>query len=172
MVTKKQISALKYMIFISKNGNELSKRVLAFLIDQSEGLTREVCLTLVADREGYTADEIREVAHGVHAMQSANCTTHLHALLSAMGSELTFSVHYGDFDPTRSGDPFNSDGQFFGAGRAVSRPGLAREDMPLRYTFWLSKEHYSRRAALVVATHSYLEQIVLRSGLYSTSKSA
>ena len=58
MITPEQIAALKYMIFASKDGTDLSKRAMAFLIDQSEGLTKEVCLTLVADREGYTAEEI------------------------------------------------------------------------------------------------------------------
>ena len=54
MITPKQVAALKYMIFNAKNGTELSKRVLAFLIESSEELTKEVCLSLVADREGYT----------------------------------------------------------------------------------------------------------------------
>ena len=62
MFTSKQISALRYMIFSAKNGTELSMRVLAFLIESSEEFTKEVCLSLVADREGYTADEISAAA--------------------------------------------------------------------------------------------------------------
>lgn len=168
MVTSKQIAALKYLVFVAKNGSKLSKQVLAFLIDQSEGLTKEVCLTLVADRDGYTADEINVAGHGVGGMESCNFTTHLHELLVLMGSKLNFSLHYGDFDPTRAGDPFNSDGQFFGcAVHQVSRPGLIRKGMPLRYTFWLSKQDYSRQAKLVVATREKLEQIDLtKPGLY------
>ena len=176
MVTAKakQIAALKYMIFVAKNGTELSKRVLGFLIDQSKELTKEVCLTLVADREGYTADEVNAAAYGVDAMKNCNYTTHLNQLLHVMGSELTFSIHYGDFDPARIDDPFNSDGQFVGWDESqVSRPGLIREGMPLRYTFWLSKQLYSRQATLVVAKREKLEQIDLeKPGLYPSLEPA
>ncbi|MEK7662343.1 MAG: hypothetical protein AAB355_02525 [Patescibacteria group bacterium] len=174
MFTSKQISALRYMIFNAKNGTELSKRVLAFLIESSEELTKEVCLSLVADREGYTADEISAAGHGVGSMESCNGTTHLDQILHVMGSELSFSIHYGDFDPTRTDDPFNSDGMFGGWDRSqVTRPGLILEGMPLRYTFWLSKKNYSRQAALVVATREELEQIDLKKpGLYPSLEPA
>ena len=174
MVTSKQIAALKYMIFIAKNGTDLSKRVLAFLIDQSEELTKEVCLTLMADREGYTADEVNAAAHGMHGMESCNGTTHLDQILHAMGSEFSFSVHYGDFDPNRPDDPFNTDGMFAGCDRSqVTRLGLILEGMPLRYTFWLSKQEYSRQAKLVVAVREELEQINLeKPGLYPTLEPA
>lgn len=168
MVTLRQIAALKFMIFIAKNGTEVSKRVLAFLIDQSEELTREVCLTLVVNREGYTADEINAAAHGVGGMQSGGGTTHLNELLEAMGCGMIFSIHYGDFDPSRGSDPFNNDGQFAGASISqVVEPGVIREGMPLRYTFWLAQQRYSRQATLVVTTREELEQIDLKkSGLY------
>lgn len=174
MVTAKQIAALKYLIFIAKDGTDLSKRVLAFLLDASEGLTKDVCLTLVADREGYTADEISAAAYGVDSMKSRNGTTHINQILHAMGIELKFSVHYGDFDPTRTDDPFNSYGQFAGLkAHEATEPGLVREGMPLRYTFWLSKEHYSLQATLVVATREKLEQINLeKPGLYPSLEPA
>ena len=157
MFTSNQIAALRYMIFNAKNGTELSKRVLAFLIESSEGLTKEVCLTLVVDREGYTADEIRAAGHGVDSMGSGNGTTYLDQILAAMGSELSFSVHYGDFDPTRTSDPFNCDGQFGDWDRSqVIHSGPTPESMPPRYTFWFSKQNYSRQAALVVATREEL----------------
>ena len=134
MITDKQIAALKYMIFNAEHGADLSKRVLAFLIDQSERLTKEVCLTLVADRERYTAEEIRNAGHEMGAMSSSNCTTHLAELLRVTGSELNFSYHYGDFDPTRAEDKFNCDGQFAGHMESqVVHPGLVRKGMPLRY---------------------------------------
>ena len=170
MVTSKQIAALRFMIFNAKDGTELSKRILAFLIGQSNELTKEVCLTLVANREGYTADQISKAAYGVGNMRSGGGTTHLDEILDVMGSEFGFSVHYGDFDPTRTGDPFNCDGQFAALrnlASSVSDPGTLREGMPLRCTFWFSKQNYSREAALVIATREELEQIDLtRSGLY------
>ncbi len=173
MKTKRQIAALRYMIFNAKNYknekvNTLAMQVLAFLIDKSEQLTKEVCLSLVADREGYTAEEITEAAYAVGGMQSSNGTTHLDGLMSLIGGGFTTSVHYGDFDPTREGDPHNTDGQF--AGWDVSKvqdPGLVIEGMPTRYTFWISKGQYSRGAELVVATRAELDEINVRnSGLY------
>ena len=174
MFTSKQIAALRYMSFNAKNGTELSKRVLALLIESSEELTKEVCTSLVADREGYTADEISAAGHGVGNMESCNGTTHIDQILHAMGSELSFSVHYGDFDPTRTDDPFNTDGMFAGWDRSqVSRDGLISEGMPLRYTFWLSKKNYSRQAKLVVATREELDQINLeKPGLYPSLEPA
>ena len=174
MFTSKQIAALRYLIFNAKNGTELSKRVLAFLIESSNGLTKAVCLSLVADREGYTADEINTAGRGVDSMERCNGTTHLDEILQAMGSKLVFSVHYGDFNPARATDPFNTDGQFAGWGEhLVTDPGLVREGMPLRYTFWLSEEPYSRKATLVVATREEFEKINLeKSGLYPSQEPA
>lgn len=172
MITKTQIAALKYLIFEAENGTELSKRILAFLIDRSEGLTREVCLTLVEDREGYTGEEIDSAARGVGGMISCNCTTHLGALASLSGSELCFSVHYGDFDPKRSGDKFSSAGIFAGVPLDMVRhPSLAQEGLPKRYTFWLAKEYYSNTAELVTTTRADLDLIDLnKSGLYPNSE--
>ncbi len=163
MVTKKQIAALKYMIFNSKNGTPLTKQILALLIDRSEKLTKDVCLSLVEDPQGYTAEKIEEAAHGLDAMISGNCITHLDALCYLMGSKLGFSVHYGDFDPTRDGDPFDVSGMFPGfPNNKVSDPKLTLEGLPMRYTFWLARKYYSRNAELLQITKDELEQIDLK----------
>lgn len=172
MLTSKQIAALKYIIFNTKDGNDLSKQILAFLIDQSEGLTKEVCLTLVQDREGYTADELKTAISGIHRMQSCNGMTHFNEVVPISGSELNFSFHYGDFDSTRTGDPFSNAGQCAGWDPSrVLGPNpkeTVRKGMLDRYTFWLSKQDCSRQATLVTATRKELEQIDLRRpGLYS-----
>jgi len=140
---------------------------MAFLIDRSQKFTREVCFTLTEGR-GYTADEIRGAASGIHGMQGCNCTTHIDQILHVMGVKLRFSYHYGDFDPNRNGDPFSSAGQFAGADISqVCRVDLIRKGMPLRYTFWFSKQDYSRKAKFIIATHEKLEKINLRKpGLY------
>lgn len=169
MLTDKQISALRYLIFKSKDGNELTKKILAFLVEQSHGLSEEVCLTLVEDREGYTAEEIRDAAVGVDEMLSSNRRTHLHEILQAMGRNFRFCIHYGDYDPTRDGDPFNSDGQFAGATKEQvgGEVNLLREGMPIRFTFWCAKDFYSRTAKLVKVTREFLDQIdIAKPGLY------
>jgi len=172
MVTAKQIAALKYLIFNAKTKDKLAKRILAFLIHQSNMFTKEVCLTLWENREGYTADEIDAAAMGVSSMQSSDGTTHLDAVLEAMGVKLKFSFHYGDFDPNRKGDPMSAAGQFAGAPLSkVSRPELAQKGMPMRYTFWFSKKDYSRKATLVTPTREELEKINLaKPGLYPNSE--
>lgn len=155
------------MVYRSGNGNELSKRILAFLIEKSTDLTKEVCLTLTEGKHGYSADEIRDAAFGISDMQSANGATHLYEIMCVMGSKLSFSLHYGDFNPFRP-SPLNTDGQFAGWPRdKVSDPGACTEGMPLRYTFWLSEDSYSRVAKLVVTNRAELEEIDLtKPGLY------
>jgi hypothetical protein len=167
MLTKKQIAALKFMIFEAKDGTPLTKQILSLLIDRSQELTKDVCLSLVDGREGYGADEINVAAHGVGAMTSGNGTTYLDELCVLMGAQLGFSVHYGDFDPTRSEDQFDTSGMFPGAPlKTVSDPRLVREGMPMRYTFWLSKKNYSRQAELITANREELEKIdIKKSGL-------
>lgn len=170
MFTAKQIAALKYVIFHSQDGDNLLKRILAFLIDRSENLTKEICLVLVADREGYTGEEIDAAAHRLHGMQSANGTTHLDQILHVMGADLCFSCHYGDVDPTRTHNPFSAAGQFCGLSESIvkNKDALA-EGMTLRYTFWLAKKIYPPQGIKLIATTRFeLEQINLdKPGLYS-----
>ena len=87
-----------------------------------------------------------------------------------MGTNFCFSFHYGDFDPSRKGDPFNHDGQFAGfPADMVLNPVLVCEGQPIRYTFWLAPEHYARKAQLVTVSREELEQINIRDFLISHS---
>ncbi len=167
MITEKQIAALRYVIFKAKNGTELTKRILALLIEKSENMTKEVCVTLVEYREGYTKQEIDDAAHGLGAMKSCNCTTHINEIMHVLGSGFRFSVHYGDFDPTRK-KRFCSSGIFSGFPKdVVPMEGLTQEGLPMRYTFWLSKECCSEEATYVATTREELEKFNLgKSGLY------
>jgi hypothetical protein len=170
MVTAKQVAALKYLIFKAKNGTQTSKRILAFLIDQSDRFTQEVCCTLTEGLDGYSGEEVHEAALGVGSMQSCVRTTHIDEVLQVLGCEFEFSVHYGDFDPTRKGDPFNADGIFAGLPEnLVTHPGKVREGLPCRYTFWLSREPYSGNANRIRVQRATLDQInLLKPGLYPT----
>ncbi len=167
MLTPRQITALRYLIYRSTNGTELSKRILFLLIEASVNFTQEVCLTLVEDREGFTGTEIHEAALGLGAMQSSNCSTFLDQILIAMGSPFCFSVHYGDFNPSRP-KPFNCDGIFEGWPlEIVSSPDMATAGMPMRYTFWLAETSYTDSANLIVADYDRLNAIdITRPGLY------
>lgn len=171
-MTDRQIAALRYLVDKSQEASDLAKQIVVFLVNASQGLTQEVCLTLVAGRDGYSAKEITAAEKDVGGMVSANWTTHLNELLAAMGSDLVVSYHYGDFDPNRRGDKFNSDGIF---ANLANTPGITivgpastmKAGLPLRYTFWLAKEHYSQEATLITATRQDLAGIDLnRPGLY------
>lgn len=162
-MTDRQIAALKYLIFQAKDVQDVSKRLVATLIDHSENLTRDVCLTLLADREGFNAEEIRDATYGIDRLISTTGTTHINQLFVAMGVDLVLSLHYGDFDPTRGDEPFNTDGQFSGKSPDMVRsPGLLKTGMPLRYTYWLSRSYYSDTAQLIKITREELEQIDLK----------
>ena len=165
MFTSKQIAALKYLIFNDSSKNEIAKRILAFLIKSSKKLTRGVCLSLVEKREGYTAEEIYSAAHAIDYMNRCN-----NPILNAMGSNLEFSIHYGDFDPNSTDRKLNTDGQFAALNLSpgqVSNPGSIRKGMPVRYTFWLAAKPYSEKAKLVVVGRGELDKIDLnKPGLY------
>jgi hypothetical protein len=121
--TPKQIAALKYLITESKDGRDLTKRILFFLIDASKGMTRNVSVGLSQDREGYTAKEINEAGHGMSSLQSCNCSTHLDELTTLMGCRLGFSLHYGAYDEKGH---FSTYGQFAHQDGGFDAPMLRR----------------------------------------------
>lgn len=168
LVTEKQIAALKYLVFHSRDANDLAKRIVAYLIEQSNGLVDGVCITLCADRQGYSAEEINTAAHHFGGMLSCNCNTHLSALMSAIGSDMHFSHHYGDFNPKRK-RRFSNDGQFAGLPPKIVSGGkrAVKQGMPLRYTFWLSLRPYTTDARFCPVMRKDLDTIDLeRPGLY------
>lgn len=164
--TEDQIAALKYVICASSEQSELLKRVLLFLIDESLYLTREVCVTLLEDRDGYAADQIRDAAHGLSRLQSMSYAGSLHLveIMRAMGAGYLFSVHYGDYDPSWHENPFSEAGQFAGSSPelVLGGPELTMPNMPLRFSFWLARECYSECATQVAATREQLESIDFR----------
>jgi hypothetical protein len=169
-MTIKQIRAVKYMIFMAKEVTPLTKGILSLLIDESKKMTRSVCLTLTEGVEGFTAEEIRKTAQCIGYMQSCGGRIHIDQILLITGSGLQFSFHYGDYDPTRKGDPFSSAGQFAGfpKDKVFSGPDATKEGMLLRYTFWLAHESYSRKARLVTTNRNKVQKVIGRkSGLYT-----
>ncbi|MFA4975772.1 MAG: hypothetical protein WC577_03760 [Candidatus Paceibacterota bacterium] len=151
MISKKQIAALKYLIFKVENVSNLTKQILAFLLNQSCGLTKEVYLTITAN-DNYTASEIRSTAIKMDLLFSSSSTTHLNEIMVTTGTDFLFSLHYGNFD--RNGK-FNTSGQF---GTTL---------VPLRYTFWCSRGHFSKTAKATSVSRTKLESINLeKPGLY------
>lgn len=164
-----QIAALKYLIFKSPNAGEMLKKLLALLIDRSENLQKEVCVTLVENEHGFTAEEIGVMARDMNGLHSCNGQTHLNECMALSGSGFTFSVHYGDFDASREPkDRLNNDGQFEGFPTSqVVNPRTLIAGTPLRYTFWLARENYSDSAESVTLVRYEIDEIDLKKpGLY------
>lgn len=168
MITQEQQAALKFLIFKSEDGTDLVKRVLAHLIDQSHGLTEEVCLTLIEGRDGFAHDEIDKAASSLNPMQSvAYQGLHLPEIMKAMGCGMLFSVHYGEFDLDADGG-FSEIGMFPTDDLSkVFDPIQALRNIRLRFTFWLARKAYADSARLVRVHRDELEQIDLtKPGLY------
>lgn len=165
MVTGKQVAALKYLIAASKYGNETGKKIYFHLLDNSERLSKDVCVTLTQDLEGYTGKEIHEAAVSLSGMTSCNCTTHLDQIMIATGAPFFFDLHYGHFGPDGK---FDTSGMFPGFPKdMVTNPKLVVSGAPCRYTFWLSKKYYSKTAKRINVVRQQLEAINLsRPGLY------
>ncbi len=134
MFTKKQIAAVKYLIFMDKTATNLVKQILAFLLDQSEGLTKEVRFNLSPTDWEYA--EISSHSHSMHDMQHS---AHLHAVMVATGSKLTFS--HSQFREKNS--------------------------EPWSFGIWLAEDSCSSKAEVLLVSRAELEEInTKRSGLY------
>lgn len=168
MKTKRQVAALKYLILSSKDGSKAAKRIAIYLIEQSQQLTKEVCISLVTGEHGYTARQIQSAAENFDSFISSLGSTHLNEVCVLMGGEFCFSFSYGDYDNGRNGDRFDNDGQFAGSPvEKVRTPGLARMGMTTRYTFWFAKKRCSRQSTRVPATKELLSKMdIVDSGLY------
>jgi hypothetical protein len=141
VVSDKQIAALKYLIAHSRYANNFCKRLCFWLIDHSQQLTKSVSVSIRIHPQDTMA------ADGAHNMVSNGCTTHLNAIMHAMGTEFHFSHHGG----TR-----NVEGLLEGSGG---------------YTFWLSPDYYDRQATQLHFNIEVINQIKLaRSGLYGNGE--
>lgn len=114
----KQIEALKYLIIKSKDADDLAKRILFFLIDKSEGLTKEVSMT-VWEGDAFSRNTVNKAAENCNSLKSCSRETHLGELLALIGSEMHFSYHRGHY----------VDGRLD-----------IGDQQKMRYTFWLAKE--------------------------------
>ena len=165
MLTPTQIAAVKYIVARARQDSPYSKRLFWFMLDQSEGLTKGVRVTLEEGAQGFTGDEIRGIAHPFDGMQSCHGGTHLNELLAATGSDFRFLLHYGNCS---AGGKFDTRG-------AVPRATGPYGDEPLRYTFWLAPAIYSAATEVseqIPCSRDRLDSINLeKPGLYESIES-
>lgn len=127
MFTKKQIDALKILIYESKDCDVLAKKLLLFLINRSEKLTRQVTLTLTEREGGFSRDEVRKICLEADRLSSVEWNTHLYEIFCAMGTRFFFSMHFGHY---------NENGRFDHSGQ------FSCNTTKMRFTFWLSKSPF------------------------------
>lgn len=162
IVSAKQIAALKYLIGHAQIKNELAKKIAFFLIDNSDALNSEVAICLFEGRDGYSDGEVSDAAHALDFLRSANGTTHIDAILTAMNTYMHFSIHYGHYEENNI-NAYSSLGQF---------PGFEEhpKNAPMRYTFWFSRRSYGYESdalkLLPTPSKEELEAVSLKDGLY------
>lgn len=88
--TDEQIRALEKFIYVSRDATEFAKKSIIWLLRQSNGLTKRVCLSMPGEKG-------LEAAHGVHDMQGFNSQTHLEYFLQGMGCLFKISHHGGTY---------------------------------------------------------------------------
>ncbi len=146
MHTPKQIAALKYLIaaarFTRDPRLELVKKIFWYLIDQSRGLSHDVCIIL-KEEEGYIPETIEAIGNLATSMNRSGYNVHLNEIMTAMNSELRFSVLSG----------------------CVGNPPASENDTS--YTIWLSKQAYFKNAEILRVDRATLQGIDLgKPGLY------
>jgi len=80
-VNPRQLQFLEYLIWRSRDASEFAKKALICMVRKSEGLSREVRLSL--------SENAKEVMFGLHHMSSEGLTTHIDQLIHLAGSDLS-----------------------------------------------------------------------------------
>ncbi len=107
LMSNTQMQALELLIAYSPDATDFAKKVIIWVLRQTEGLTRRVAFSV---RDEYcSADLAAEVQQGAHDMISRNGNTHLNNVFGDMGTEVTLGHHCGCFESGRlDTDPFNT----------------------------------------------------------------
>jgi hypothetical protein len=94
--SRKQIAALKYVIFSSKSLGNMTKRILAKLIDASKGFTRPVQIEVQRNTKGFNEKDVKGLYRDFSVATSTLGTIHLNELLQLGGCELRFTYSEDD----------------------------------------------------------------------------
>jgi hypothetical protein len=146
MVTPDQLATLRYLIYRSETLDELTKRIVTFLLNGSQGLTRPVCVCLARGASGYSRNEINAAAGSLREANSRKIEIRLNQQLRLMGTEMRLSCQYG-----------NPEGE----------KGFDEQGGPHRYTFFLGKRGYGAcsNGTELKATKKELDQVDILAGM-------
>lgn len=87
--SKEQIEALEDLLLVSKDLGPFGRQFAAWLLGQSKGLTRNICVAVPAD---LPKEEKDQIGYGLHDIVSSGCTTHIDDVMRAMGTKKRFHV--------------------------------------------------------------------------------
>lgn len=136
---EKQIAALKFFVFKSRLSKDFAKRIFAFLLDASKGLTEGVCICLEPDENGYSDEAIFKAAWDSNGLRHQDGDVHVDHLLACAGSDFTYFFQ-GGYDHRRKKQ----------TGSRV-------------YTFWLANWREGKDAKVIPVTKEQLEAINVES---------
>ncbi len=121
-LTDKQMRSLEYLIAVSRGVTGFARRVVIWVLRQTNNLTEPVTLSIPEEFLGEPAGQVQDA---VHSMCSSGGTTHLTYVFGIAGTEMRLQHHCGRF----------VDGGFY--------PHVEGR------TIWCAYEDYSRTARLL-----------------------
>ena len=131
-ITEEQFDGIKYFIILSNRGvGKLARRLLMYLMDKSEMLTKPVCVT-ITENEEISAEEIKAINSDIGSLSAVGAGTMINELIRLTGSKFEFSRHFGYMNETG----FHHENQF----------SFNPESDKMNYTFWLSPTDNDRDA--------------------------
>ena len=92
-VTSSQMDALERFIAASRDASEFAKKAVIWMLRQTAGLTRPVCLSFPPERAKFG----KQAAYGVHDMCSKLGSTHIDDFMRKMGTPMKLSAHGGSY---------------------------------------------------------------------------
>ncbi len=145
MASEDEMLALKHLVF-SQQGCRLSKQILGYLLENSQGLSREVCFTLWQGNR-LRAEELIKAVSDIEESVSRLVSM----VMQSMGSGFEFSAAFGHYD---------LNGVFQANGHRL-KSGSEYQDAIIRYTFWLARTQRSDFALALVPDTAELRAIDL-----------
>lgn len=90
-INERQMTFLEYLIWQSRDANDVTRKLLIWLMRQTDQLTTQVVVNC-------PPEICKEVSHGLHDMCSGNLTTHLVELFKIAGSAMAPALYNGTYD--------------------------------------------------------------------------
>ena len=96
-INQDSYEALEFLISKSRDASIEAKKVILWLLRQSENLTKPVCISIDYDVGKFSGSLAEQVAEAGHYMKRTDRSTYLDFIFSAMGSELRLNCQEGKF---------------------------------------------------------------------------